>query len=225
MLIGIIIMWAALAHCQTRYGYGRVQDYSTRSMFILLGYSSGPHFSKFVDWANDYYSQYFSSTDKIKDFNGGLDFSAGLRNRFSHNFAVEFDFGIHSTSIKKQLNGGQALKLDLNVAQFTVSPIIIFDFSDRQLVIPFVGAGISVYSMRLDHSIDYNYLHTKVALASNFMLGIDAKIKGKLWGDIRGDWTIGSAKMPISFISNQPESFTMSLNSAQFHIGIVYDID
>jgi hypothetical protein len=232
LIICLISFLAVGAYGQMSHGYGQYREYDNRSVFVLAGYARGPHFPKFIDWANNFYADHYGSTDKISDFSGGLNFAAGLRNRFSSNFAIEFDFAVHSTTTKRQFNGfdgaipfSQSQYLDLNVAQITVSPMIVFDFSKKQLIVPFVSAGVSIFSMRLDHAIDYYVRHTKVALASNFSIGIETRLTGRLWGDIRGDWTIGSTQMPVSQINGQPESFNMSLNTAQIHFGILYALD
>jgi hypothetical protein len=230
----IICLIAALtpaAFGQLSRGYKKSRNYDEQSFFILAGYCQGPHFSKFVDWANAHYADEFGSTDRMKDFGGALDFAVGIRQRFSSYFGLEFDFSFHSSTIKKQFNGydggtpfSQTQHLDLDVNQITVSPLILFDFSEKQPIVPFVAAGVSIFSMRLDHAIDYYVRHTKVALASNFSVGAETRITGKLWGDIRGDWTIGSADMPVSQIYGQPENFNMNLNTAQIHFGIIYGI-
>jgi hypothetical protein len=230
-IIALITGLTATAFGQFSRGYDKHREYAEQSMFILAGYVQGPHFTKFVDWANSYYANEFGSTDKMKDFGGGLNFAVGLRPRFSSYFGVEFDFAFHSSTIKKQFDGhiddipfSQLQNLNLDVNQITVSPLILFDFYDKQPIVPFVAAGVTIFSMRLDHAIDYYVRHTKVALASNFSVGLETRITGKLWGDIRGDWTIGSADMPVSQVYGQPESFNMSLNTSQIHFGVLYGI-
>ena len=220
------------AFAQSRYGFRQPRQYDTRSAYLLLGYAWGPHFSDFIDWANNYYASNFNSTDRISDFDGGLSMTIGLRNRFSPNFALEFDFAIHSVGTKKTFLGQgpaagfqETQNLDLNIAAFTISPMILFEFSEKQLVVPFVSAGVTIYSLRLDHVIDYGTINTKVAPASNFSAGLETRLGRKLWGDIRGDWTIGRASMPVSYINNEPDRFDLSLNTVQFHLGIIYGID
>jgi hypothetical protein len=231
VIISIIAGLTSIAFGQLSRGYDKHRGYDEQSVFILAGYAKGPHFAKFVDWANAHYANEFGSTDRMKDFGGALNFAAGLRQRFSSYFGLEFDFSFHSTNIKKQFDGfdsgvpfSQLQNLNLDVNQITVSPLILFDFYDKQPIVPFVAAGVSIFSMRLDHAIDYYVRHTKVALASNFSVGVETKITGKLWGDFRGDWTIGSADMPVSQLNGQPESFNMSLNTAQIHFGVLYGI-
>jgi hypothetical protein len=224
---------ASTANAQNRGGYRYTEPFERRAFFVQLGYAWGPSFSKYFDWANNFYRDNFYSTEHIKDFSGGLDFGLGIRNRFSRFFAVEFDFAVHSVTRRQTfLNNNPDIaisahqqNLDLNVAKFTASLPILLDFSDRQPVVPFVAAGISLFSLRLDHSIVYIVRHTKVALAVNFSAGIEKKIQGKIWADIRGDWTLGTTKMPVSQIIGTPGSFDLSLNTAQLHVGILYTIE
>lgn len=232
LTIVIIILLAANAACQITHGYDRNQEYENQSVFVLLGYVWGPHFSDFIDWTNNHYANEFGSTDRIRDFKGGIDLSAGLRKRFSRYFGMEFKVGYHTSSIKKQFDGfdgalpfSQTQNLNLDVMKIAVSPMILFDFYNKQQIVPFVSAGVTFFSMRLDHAIDYYIRHTKVALASNFSIGIETPLTRKIKGDIRGDWTIGSAQMPVSRLDGQPESFKMSLNTSQLHFGVVFGLE
>ncbi len=232
LIIGSLILLAGDVSSQITHGYNRSQEYENQSVFVLMGYVWGPHFSDFTDWANNHYSQEFGSTDKIKDFKGGIDIGAGLRKRFSRYFGLEFKVGYHTSSIKKRFDGydgalpfSQTQNLNLDVMKIAVSPMILFDFYDKQTIVPFVSAGVTFFSMRLDHAIDYYVRHTKVALASNFSIGVETPLTRKIKGDIRGDWTIGSAQMPVSQLYGQPESFKMSLNTSQIHFGVVFGLE
>jgi hypothetical protein len=232
LLTATFMLFSGPAFGQIIRGYDGNRDYENQSVFVLLGYVWGPHFSDFVEWTNNHYAQEFGSTDSIEDFKGGIDIGAGLRKRFSRYFGLEFKIGYHTSSIKKQFDGydgalpfSQTQNLNLNVMKIAVSPMILFDFYDSQPIVPFVSAGVTFFSMRLDHAIDYYVRHTKVALASNFSVGIETPLTRKIKGDIRGDWTIGSARMPVSQLYGQPESFKMSLNTSQIHFGVVFGLE
>lgn len=232
LIVGLFLLFAGNVFGQITHGYDTSQDYANQSAFLMLGYVWGPHFSDFVDWANAYYANEFGSTDKIKDFKGGIDLGAGLRKRFSRNFGIEFRLGYHVCSTKKQFDGyygtqpfRQMQDLKLYTMKISAAPMILFDFVDKQPVVPFVSAGVTFFSMRLDHAIDYVVRHTKVALASNFSIGAQMPITPKIKGDIRGEWTIGSAQMPVSYINGQPDSFKMSLNTSQIHFGVIFGFD
>lgn len=228
----MLILLSVNAACQIANGYDRKAEYENQSVFVLVGYVWGPHFSDFIDWTNNHYAREFDSTDRIKDFQGGIDISAGLRKRFSRYFGMEFKVGYHTSSIKKRFDGydeaipfSQTQNLNLDVMKIAVSPMILFDFYDKQPFVPFVSAGVTFFSMRLDHAIDYYVRHTKVALASNFSIGVETPLTRKIKGDIRGDWTIGDAQMPVTQIYGQPESFKMSLNTSQIHFGVVFGLE
>jgi hypothetical protein len=226
------MLTSTMVMAQNRGGYKYVEPFERRSLFIQLGYTHGPSFSKYFDWANNFYHDNFGTNERIKDFTGGVDIAMGIRNRFSRYFAVEFDFSVNSVTRQQTFHNNinppptiHRQNLDLNVAKFTASMPILLDFSDHQPFVPFVAAGITLFSLRLDHSITYTDRHTKVALAANFSTGIEKKIHGKIWADIRGDWTLGTTKMPVSQINNTPGSFDLSLNTAQLHFGILYNIE
>lgn len=207
--------------------------YNKRSLFIYAGYNSGPHFTKFVEWANAFYAANFMTDDKIDDFGGGLSFCAGIRHRFARYLAVEFSFGLHSVSTKKKFTNNnpsipfpyQIQELDMNVAQFSASAPVILQLINDQRVIPYISAGVTAFSIRLDHAIDYTVRHTKVALAANFSAGMQVKIDNRLAANLRGLWTAGKATMPVSSIVGQPDEFELNLSTAQFQAGIIYDID
>ncbi|MCD6162007.1 MAG: hypothetical protein J7K40_06305 [candidate division Zixibacteria bacterium] len=225
----LLIIFAESAWPQFGGRYSQPEYFYKNSFFILLGYSSGPHFEKFVNWANEYYYDTINSTDSIGDFKGSFDFSAGLRIRFSHHFAGEFDFLTYTLKTKQAFVGtGQFSdtvvnhNLDLNVAIFSASILVLLDFQNKQPIIPFAGTGISVFPMRLDHSIDYSIRHVQTALAANFTAGIDIRISQELSGSIRGDWTFGTTNMPVSPIYGEPESFKMDLSTTQIQAGIMY---
>jgi len=105
VIISFVVGMAVGASGQISRGYDRPRDYDQQSVFILAGYAQGPHFTKFVDWANAHYADEFGSDWQDERFGGGLNFAVGLRQRLSRNFGVEFDFAFHSSTIKKQFDG------------------------------------------------------------------------------------------------------------------------
>ena len=158
-----------------------------------------------------------------------------MRIRFSRHFAGEFDFLTYTLKTKQTFIGtGQfsdtavTHSLDLNVTIFSASILILLDFQDKQPIIPFVGTGISVFPMRLNHSIAYTVSHTKTALAANFTTGLEIRITPKLSGSLRGDWTFGTTDMPVSQLEDpqtlqlSPASFEMDLSTMQIQAGLMY---
>jgi hypothetical protein len=224
-----IILTTPSAWTQTRNLYRQPGEYNESSFFILLGYLDGPHFDEFVNWANKYYSENYNSTDSIGDFKGTVDFSLGLRVRFSRHFAFEVDFMTATKRISRIFNGqvGGTVyhiphELELNVVAISASVPVILQFSKNQRIVPFLAAGVSVFPMRLDHAIDYWIRHTKTALAGNFGIGLDTRIMSKTWITLRGDWTYGKANMPVSQVYGTPDHFELDLNTTQIHAGVMH---
>ncbi len=231
LLLIILTIWfitLSSAQAQRHSRYRSVERYDRNSVFILLGYSSGPSFEDFVDWANDYYGNLngFNSSDSIKDFTGAVDFSAGLRVRFSRFIASEFDFTTYTLRTKQNFFGTSndiiTHDLELNVMIISASVMVLFDFVENQRFLPFIASGVSVFPIRLDHRIDFWDRHTKTALAVNFAVGLDTQISSKYWASLRADWTLGKTQMPVSPIYGQPYRFELDLSTSQLHAGVLY---
>jgi len=232
LLLLFIAVEPSRSQAQSRYNYP--SNFERNSFFFLVGYTNGPYFDDFTDWANDYYHETYESNDSIGNFSGGFDFSIGLRIRFSRHFASEFDFLTYTMNIRKQFKGtgihvneSVSHDLELNVAIISGAVLVLFDFTDNQHFVPFIGTGLSVFPLRLDHRIDFRERHTKTALTVNFSAGLDVSITSKLWTTIRCDWTLGKANMPVSQIqyesgSLSPASFSMDLSTTQIQAGIMY---
>jgi len=229
LVVLLIVLAVAPAWSQGRKIYGQPGEYDESSFFILLGYLQGPHFDEFVDWANEFYYDAIGSTDSIGDFKSTVDFSLGLRVRFSRHFAFEVDFMTATKRISNVFNGQIDSTiyhiphdLELNVVAISASMPVIFQFSKDQPIVPFITTGVSIYPMRLDYSIDYLIRHTKTALAGNFGVGLDTRIMPKTWITLRGDWTYGKANMPVTQVIGGPDHFELDLNTTQIHAGIMH---
>lgn len=200
-------------------------EYYERNMFFVMGgVLHGPKFDEFTDWANQYYTQ-LGATEKIKDFGNTFGFSIGLRTRFAYHFALEVDFSTSTKTTKRGFTTADGIiiqELELNVAEISASVPVIFQFSDRQRVVPFLAAGVAVFPIRLDQRIDFWERHTKTALAGNFSAGIDTKISGRLWATLRGDWTYGKTDLDVAHPINGPDHFELNLNTTQIQAGIMY---
>lgn len=228
----LLLLFIAVKPSQSQIhnGYRYPDNFERNSFFLLLGYTNGPHFDDFVDWANSYYSENIGSNDSISNFDGGFDFSIGLRIRFSRHFASEFDFLTYTLNIKEQFKGtgiyvneSVSHSLELNVAIISGAILVLFDFTNNQRMVPFIATGLSVFPLRLDHTIGlWTRRHTMTALTVNFSTGLDVSISSNIWATVRCDWTIGKANMPISQILYQPDSFSMDLSTTQIQAGIMY---
>jgi len=209
LLLLFIAVEPSRSQAQSRYNYP--SNFERNSFFFLVGYTNGPYFDDFTDWANDYYHETYESNDSIGNFSGGFDFSIGLRIRFSRHFASEFDFLTYTMNIRKQFKG-TGIHVNESVSH------------DLELNVAII---LSVFPLRLDHRIDFRERHTKTALTVNFSAGLDVSITSKLWTTIRCDWTLGKANMPVSQIqyesgSLSPASFSMDLSTTQIQAGIMY---
>ncbi|MCP4582023.1 MAG: hypothetical protein GY839_10415 [candidate division Zixibacteria bacterium] len=210
-------------------GYNQPMMYNSSSFFITIGYLDGPHFEEFVNWANQFYEEAYGSPEKIGDFKETAAATLGLRVRFTRHFAFEIDFMTASKKISKAFSivGTTARveqRLDLTVAAINASVPIMFQFSPRQTIVPFVAAGISIFPLRLDHQVDVFIIRqTKTAIAGNFAVGIDTPLYQKLRATLRADWTYGKASMPVTqTFFNEPDHFDIDLNTMSIQGGILY---
>jgi hypothetical protein len=225
----LMILMAVQAPAQRQGAYSKPTYFYRNSLYFLLGYTQGPSFKKYVDWTNNYYFEQYNSTDSISDFSGNVDFSIGLRVRFSRHFASEFDFLTYSLRTTKKFFIPPASyvvqDLELNVAVMSASILILFDFSSSersQLFVPFVATGISVFPIRLDHN---QFRFTKTALAGNFGVGIDQRLSRQLSASLRADWTLGKTNMDVAHPFGEPSHFELDLATLQLQLGIMYNFD
>jgi hypothetical protein len=207
--------------------FGRPFDYDKSSAYMLIGYIGGPSFEEYVDWANNAYEDLYGSPEKLDDFGGAVCFTIGLRSRFSRYFALEVDF---LTSTKKaevsySIPNEPPIpqELDLTIGAISFSIPIIFQFSNQQLIVPFVAAGVTVFPLRLDHR---PFRHTKTVLAGNFAAGLESQIASRWWLSARIDWTFGKANMPVTQTFQPPsyDKYEMDLSTTQIQLGVLRGI-
>lgn len=232
-IVLMLLLSASTVNAQRGGMYGESFYYEKSAFFIGIGYLNGPSFDDYVNWANQAYADQLGATETMDDFGGSICFSIGLRSRFSRYFGFEVDFMSSSKSTEKaysnnvDVGGGSVpVELDLNVGAISFSVPIIFHFSDRQPVVPFVAAGATVFPLRLDHRIGYGLRHTKTAFAGNFAAGLDIKVIPRWWITARADWTFGKTNMPIS-TTNRPlsdDKYELDLTSTFFQIGVMRGI-
>ena len=227
----VLILSVIILTCLPAYGQiFTAPDYYEHNLFFMTGGAMiGPKFDSFVNWANQFYPDQFGSPERISDFGNTFDFSVGMRTRFAYHFAFEIDF---STSLKKtrksfDVGGGQVIsqELELNTAIVTASVPVIFQFTNRQPIVPFVAAGVSIFPIRLDHYISTLgwRRYTKTALGANFSVGIDSKIRGRFWLTARGDWTYGNTNMEVTQgFPGEPDHFSLDLNTTTIQAGVMY---
>jgi hypothetical protein len=191
-----------------------------------MGYLDGPSFQDYIDWANGFWGDDLGASERLSDFDPGFCLSLGLRTRFSQYFALEVDF-MTATKGTRTLyhttnDGSFYNDLDLTIGAITLSVPLIFQFTEKQRVIPFIAAGGTVFPLRLDHAIEWTDRWSKTALAGNFSFGLESKIKSKLTVTARLDRTFGKAKMPVTRLVGTPENFDIDLSTTQIQAGILY---
>lgn len=227
-VIVLLLVTMSSAYAQRGSIYGESAFYYDKSsFFITVGWLNGPSFKDYVDWANQAYAETFGSTEIMDDFGGSFCLTLGLRSRFSRYFAFEVDFMTSSKSTNQSFFNGDdsyiPIEMDMTVGAISFSLPVIFQFSARQTVVPFVAAGATVFPLRLDHRIGYSIRHTKTALAGNFAAGLEYQIVPRWWITARADWTFGKANMPVSQVYEplSDDNYELDLTTTCFHIGVM----
>lgn len=224
VILSVFIM-APLARPQGRGQFGGPFYYDKSSAYLLIGYIQGPSFEDYIDWANEAYGA-LGATQTLDDFGGAIAVSIGLRSRFSRYFALEVDFltSAKKTEVTYITNDGLVpQQLDLTIGAISFSLPIIFHFSNKQPVVPFVAAGATVFPLRLDHAVTWNIRHTKTAMAGNFAFGLESEIVTRWWLTARVDWTFGKANMPVTetYLPLSDDKYEIDLSTTQFQIGVL----
>ncbi len=205
----------------------------SEGFYVLVGATSGPSFSEFFDYINTT----FQPPNKPKEFGSNVSVSLGYISRFHKNFAADIGFSIYGLDTEFDFPNPNSTipesrishELDYQSAIFTGTIPILFEFSPRQPVIPYVGIGLSVFSMRLDHYRDvsdgtgitsFALRDTRTAVGGHFEAGIAYKITPRLWLDLRGRWHNGTGH--IATLERNFADFSIKQNISQYHAGINY---
>ena len=148
----------ALIAALTANSFGqRNRDYQrthSEGFYINMGVANGPEFSEFFNYVNDYYQ--VSDDQKLGQFDNGFDVGLGYLVRLYPNFALDVGFSIYRLKSSGQFdNNNPAISvpyvdhdLDYQVGLFSASVPVLLDFDRRQPIVPYVGIGISIFSMR-----------------------------------------------------------------------------
>ncbi len=207
--------------------------YLTNGFYIQLGYSHGPSFSSFFDYIKGAYRP----EGRLGNFGGNASVSLGYISRFHRNFALDVGFSIYA--MKKEfavidtinyIPPGARIRheLDYQSAIFTGTLPIILEFSPKQPVVPYVGIGISIFSLRLDHYRASEALRdTRTAVGGHFEGGAAFKLTRKLWVDLRGRWHTGVSHLltledDLRIAGRDFREFEIKQDVSQFSLGFDY---
>jgi len=214
------------------------QEWRRNGFYISLGYAMNPNFSDFFGYINSAYDSSFNNTgDALEEFGSNICINFGYVSRFHRNFAIDAGIGVYSLKSRGTIiNNNSSIPvvgvthdLEYQVGVFSATLPILFDFSPRQPVVPYIGLGLSIFSIRLDDARDdgivIEYLRdTKVMVGGHFEVGVDIRVTNKLWIDARGRWHDGSGK--ISTLESIPgranRDFTAKQNVSQYSVGVIY---
>jgi hypothetical protein len=210
------------------------QGYFTSGFYVQLGYTEGPTFANFFE----YLERKFQVSEDIGEYGGNVSVNIGYLSRFSRNFALDVGFsiyGLNKTVDFANNDGSQPearVRHELNYqsAIFSGTVPIILEFDPRQPVIPYVGMGLSIFSLRLDNFRDAFFADqsrfsealrdTRTAVGGHFEAGLGLKITRRLWLDLRGRWHTGSSH--LTTLEEFPADFDIKQTISQYSFGFDY---
>jgi len=228
----LIALLAVDAFGQRRTAYQRTHS---EGFYINMGVANGPEFSEFFSYVNDYYQ--VSDDQKLDRFDNGFDVGLGYLVRLYPNFALDVGFSIYRLKSSGRFPDGNSAipeayvdhDLDYQVGIFSASVPVLLDFDRRQPIVPYVGIGISIFSMRLDDiRFDGNLYSSKretnTSVGGHFETGLFFKLNKKIWIDFKARWHSGSAHLRTA--EPRPPDifgrFKIEQDLSQFTLGAVY---
>ncbi len=226
LLVCLLIATSAYAQRKDREDFIR-----NNGLYVLIGGAIGPSFSEFSSYMHDfYYSQIPTATGNMGKFGSNVSFSVGYISRFHRNFALDAGFSIYGLkavgTIRDGANSTTFVRhsLDYQAGIFTATLPVILDFAPRQPVVPYVGIGLSIFSMRLDDmrddgTITEYYRDSRTAVGAHFEAGANVRITRQFWITGRGRWHTGSGRLTTL---EAPNDFNIKQNVTQLEAGVVY---
>jgi len=216
----------------------RNRDYQrthSEGFYINVGVANGPEFTEFFNFVNEYYQ--VSEEQKLDRFDNGFDIGLGYLVRLYPNFALDVGFSIYRLKSSGRFdNNNPAVAalyvdhdLDYQVGLFSASIPVLLDFDRRQPIVPYVGIGISIFSMRLDDIRDDGLnaeilRDTNTSVGGHFETGLFAKINRKIWIDFKARWHSGSSRLRV--LEPPPPAalgkFKIEQDLSQFTLGAIY---
>jgi len=212
----------------------RRERHRSDGFYISLGTAVGPTFNDFFDYINDRYQP----SKPVGEFGSNIDFSVGYISRFHRNFALDAGFSLYGLKRKGEfINQNSALpessishELEYQAAIFTGTLPIYLEFSSAQPVVPYVGMGVSIFSMRLDDFRDATYpgqgilseatRDTRTAVGAHFEAGLAVKLNRRFWIDLRGRWHTGQGH--LATLENEFRDFSIRQYVSQYTLGVDY---
>jgi opacity protein-like surface antigen len=219
MAILLAVAMAVPSLAQRRHA-GR--QYGSEGVYLFVGGTFGPSFSDFVDYVNsvDY------PVKRLENFGGNASLAMGYISRFHRNFGIDVGvsfYGLNSKGVFSDPNGTIPeaqlnRRLEYKAAIFTGTLPIYFEFGPPQPVVPYVGVGISIFSMTLDDYFgNYAWRDTRTAVGAHFQAGLGVKLTSRFWIDLRGRWHAGSGH--LSTLEDNFRDFAINQNIAQYALG------
>jgi opacity protein-like surface antigen len=220
MVLLLVTMIAMSSVAQGRRG---AQQYGSEGVYLLLGGTFGPSFSNFVDYVNsvDY------PIKRLESFGGNASLALGYISRFHRNFGIDVGvsfYGLNSKGIFADPNSTIPearlnRRLEYKAAIFTGTLPVYLEFGPPQPVVPYVGAGISIFSMTLDDYFgNFASRDTRTAIGGHFQLGLGIKLSSRFWLDLRGRWHAGSGH--LATLEDNFRDFAIDQNIAQYALGL-----
>lgn len=227
-----IFLFAGIGSAQERSGPRPL----TEGFYANIGVVNGPEFASFVNYVNDYYGERFlNSTDRLDKMGNAATVNLGYLLRLYPSFALDVGFTIYNLETKGEIfNNNPAYPefgvrhdLEYQVGIFSVTVPVLFDFSPKQPIVPYVGIGVSIYAMRLDDIKDDGTFvtgsrDTGTAVGGHFESGLYVKITRKIWIDLKGKWYNGSGSLRAQEPDIFFDKFTIDQDLSHFSAGVVY---
>jgi hypothetical protein len=208
--------------------------YMTSGFYVQIGYAHGPSFDSFFDYLEDTYQ----TAEEIRDFDGNVVASIGYLSRLHRHIAIDVGFSIYGMrrDFEFQNNNGNRpesrIRHEINYqsAIFSGTLPLVLEFEPGQPVVPYIGVGLSIFSLRIDNYRDAFYAgspplsealrDTRTTAGGHFEGGVAFKLSRKLWIDARGRWHAGISHLVT--LEDFPHDFEVRQNVSQFSLGIDY---
>lgn len=226
----VILLVLLMAGPVLAQGHGRGKRFGSEGIYFVIGGTLGPTFSNFFDYVNSKYDP----VKRLGNFGSNVSFAFGYISRFHRNFGVDAGvsfYGLKSAGIFTDPNSvipemKLNRRIEYNTAVFTATLPVYLEFGPRQPVVPYVGVGISIFSMTFDDYFgDYALRDTRTAVGGHFEAGMGIKLTPRMWLDLRGRWHSGNGHLStVNDISPglSFKDFTIKQNISQYAIGVDY---
>ena len=216
------------------------RHYRSDGFYIMLGAAYGPHFSDFFNYIDSRYQ--IQPNQQLKEFDKNFAFQLGYISRFHKNFGVDIGISVYGLRSKGTFTNHNNLyepgrlthDLQYQVGLFTVTFPVIFEFTPKQKIIPYVGIGLSIFAARLDDYLDvlpdtgasssFANRDSRTSVGGHFEAGVGYKITRTIWLDLRGRWHSGSGHLAAIEPNSTGDltDFAINQSVAQYMLGVDY---